>query len=131
MKNKFINHARNVWDRAVTLHPRVDSFWFKYSYMEEMVRCTYCTYIHSPKNPLIHSDTYKHTNIRTYIHIGMMYHVHRVFVCIYCWCSIFKCMYVSMMKVSAVDNARQVFERWMKWEPDDLAWAAFIKFEMR
>eukprot|EP01036_Dinobryon_divergens_P023466 gene23466-31815_t len=31
----------------------------------------------------------------------------------------------------AVDNARQVFERWMKWEPDDLAWAAYIKFEMR
>ncbi|KAI5315407.1 hypothetical protein L3X38_044583 [Prunus dulcis] len=24
MKNKFINHARNVWDRAVTLLPRVD-----------------------------------------------------------------------------------------------------------
>ena len=23
MKHKFVNHARNVWDRAVTLHPRV------------------------------------------------------------------------------------------------------------
>ncbi len=69
MKNKFINHARNVWDRAVTLHPRVDTYWYKYSYMEEMVE--------------------------------------------------------------AVDNARQIFERWMAWEPDDMAWAAFIKFEMR
>jgi hypothetical protein len=27
MKNKFINHARNIWDRAVTLLPRVDQFW--------------------------------------------------------------------------------------------------------
>ncbi|KAH0974970.1 hypothetical protein GBA52_016869 [Prunus armeniaca] len=27
MKNKFINHARNVWDRAVTLLPRVDQLW--------------------------------------------------------------------------------------------------------
>jgi hypothetical protein len=27
MKNKFINHARNVFDRAVTLLPRVDQFW--------------------------------------------------------------------------------------------------------
>jgi crooked neck len=33
--------------------------------------------------------------------------------------------------VEAVDNARQIFERWMAWEPDDMAWAAFIKFEMR
>ena len=69
MKNKFINHARNIWDRAVQLHPRVDMFWYKYSYMEEMV--------------------------------------------------------------GAIEQARQVFERWMKWEPDDMGWAAYIKFEMR
>jgi hypothetical protein len=30
MKNKFINHARNVWDRAVVLLPRVDQLWYKY-----------------------------------------------------------------------------------------------------
>ena len=27
MKNKFVNHARNVWDRTVTIHPRIDVFW--------------------------------------------------------------------------------------------------------
>ena len=37
MRNKFINRARNVWDRAVKLLPRIDQFWYKYSYMEEMV----------------------------------------------------------------------------------------------
>lgn len=26
-----------------------------------------------------------------------------------------------------VAGARQVFERWMKWEPDHNGWAAFIK----
>jgi crooked neck len=36
MKGKFINHARNVWDRAVTLLPRVEQFWYKYAYMEEL-----------------------------------------------------------------------------------------------
>ena len=94
MKNKFINHARNVWDRAVTLHPRVDSFWFKYSYMEEMVRCTYCTYIHSLNNPLIHSDPYKHKiYIHTYRHdvscassicehLLLVFYI-QVYVCIY------------------------------------------------
>jgi hypothetical protein len=37
MKHKFVNHARNVWDRAVSLLPRVDQFWYKYAYMEEML----------------------------------------------------------------------------------------------
>lgn len=29
MKNKFVNHARNVWDRTVTIHPRIDVFWWE------------------------------------------------------------------------------------------------------
>jgi crooked neck len=30
-----------------------------------------------------------------------------------------------------VPGARQVFERWMKWEPEDKAWQAYIKLEER
>lgn len=30
-----------------------------------------------------------------------------------------------------IPGARQVFERWMKWEPDDKAWQAYIKLEER
>ncbi len=37
MKHKFIEHARNIWERAITYMPRVDQFWYKYSYMEEMI----------------------------------------------------------------------------------------------
>ena len=37
MKNKFINHARNIYDRAVAVLPRYDQFWYKYSYMEEQL----------------------------------------------------------------------------------------------
>ena len=37
MKNKFVNHARNVWERAVYYLPREDQFWFKYAYMEELI----------------------------------------------------------------------------------------------
>lgn len=37
MKNKQINHARNLWDRAITIMPRVNQFWYKYTYMEEML----------------------------------------------------------------------------------------------
>jgi crooked neck len=30
-----------------------------------------------------------------------------------------------------VAGARQVFERWMAWEPDEKAWSAYIKMEVR
>ena len=33
--------------------------------------------------------------------------------------------------VGAIAQARNVFERWMKWEPDDNAWNAYVKFECR
>ena len=37
MRNKFINHARNVWERACKLLPRVDQFWYKFAIMDEML----------------------------------------------------------------------------------------------
>lgn len=37
MRHRFVNHARNVWDRAVSLLPRVDQLWYKYVHMEEML----------------------------------------------------------------------------------------------
>lgn len=37
MRNKNINHARNIWERACRHLPRVDQFWYKYCHMEEML----------------------------------------------------------------------------------------------
>jgi crooked neck len=37
MRHRAVNHARNVLDRATVLLPRVDQFWYKYVYMEEML----------------------------------------------------------------------------------------------
>lgn len=28
-------------------------------------------------------------------------------------------------------GARQVFERWMEWHPEEQAWSTYINFEMR
>jgi crooked neck len=28
-------------------------------------------------------------------------------------------------------GARQIYERWMEWQPDEQAWLTYIKFEMR
>ena len=33
-----MNHARNIWDRAITILPRANQFWYKYTYMEEMLK---------------------------------------------------------------------------------------------
>ena len=42
----------------------------------------------------------------------------------------YKYVYVEEM-VQDVPKCRAVFERWMKWHPDDNAWLAFARFEMR
>ena len=69
LKGRNVQHARNLFDRAVTLLPRIDQLWYKYVYLEELL--------------------------------------------------------------GNVAGARQVFERWMQWEPDDKAWQAYIKLEER
>ena len=66
---KQINHARNIFDRAITIMPRVNQFWYKYTYMEEML--------------------------------------------------------------GNISGCRQIFERWMEWQPDEQAWNTYIKFELR
>lgn len=69
LKARNIAHARNLFDRAVTLLPRIDQIWYKYVFLEELL--------------------------------------------------------------GNVAGARQVFERWMAWQPDDKAWSAYIKMEVR
>jgi hypothetical protein len=69
LKARNISHARNLFDRAVTLLPRIDQIWYKYVFLEELL--------------------------------------------------------------GNVAGARQVFERWMAWEPDEKAWSAYIKMEVR
>jgi crooked neck len=65
LKARNVQHARNLFDRAVTLLPRINQIWYKYVFLEELL--------------------------------------------------------------GNVPGARQVFERWMSWEPDEKAWSAYIK----
>lgn len=37
--------------------------------------------------------------------------------------TVFECGFIS--------GARQVFERWMEWEPEEQAWHSYINFELR
>ncbi|KAH8997933.1 hypothetical protein EDB92DRAFT_1780901, partial [Lactarius akahatsu] len=38
--------------------------------------------------------------------------------------------YVYLEELQNIAGTRQVFERWMAWEPDDKAWKAYIKLEI-
>ncbi len=69
MKHKNVNHARNLFDRAVALLPRQDQLWLRYAFMEETL--------------------------------------------------------------GNYAGCRLVFSRWMEWEPDEMGWNAYIKFELR
>lgn len=31
MKSRQVNHARNIWDRAITILPRVNQFWYEWN----------------------------------------------------------------------------------------------------
>lgn len=35
-RHKFLNKARNLYERAIDILPRVEQFWYKYAYMEEI-----------------------------------------------------------------------------------------------
>ena len=69
MRHKKVNRARNIWERAIETLPRVDAFWLRYIFLEEIL--------------------------------------------------------------GNFVNTRQIFERWMEWEPAERAWNAYINFEVR
>ncbi len=45
-------------------------------------------------------------------------------------CERYKYTYMEEM-LGNVAGCRQVFERWMEWEPDEQAWHSYINFELR
>jgi crooked neck len=36
-----------------------------------------------------------------------------------------------MYRMNMFAGARQIFDRWTEWEPDEQAWLTYIKFELR
>lgn len=51
--------------------------------------------------------------------------------CVKYLCSLrYKYTYMEEM-LGNVAGCRQVFERWMEWEPEEQAWHSYINFELR
>jgi crooked neck len=115
MRHRFVNHARNVWDRAVTLMPRVDQLWWVHSSMWSEARwqpLTICQPLVAPgiwrsRAQLLLQDSSSMVIVST---------------------TLLRYKYIHMEEMLGnVAGARQIFERWMKWEPDHNGWAAYIK----
>lgn len=95
--------ARSVFERALDVDYRNQTLWLKYAEMEMKHK-----FINHARNVWDRAVTIL-PRVDSF------------------W---YKYTYMEEM-VGAIELARQIFERWMAWEPDDLAWAAYIKFELR
>ena len=95
--------SRSVFERAIDVDYRQQMIWVKYAEMEMKHK-----FVNHARNIWDRCVTL-HPRVDTF------------------W---YKYTYMEEL-VGAAEAARQVFERWMQWEPDDLAWGAYIQFEMR
>ncbi|KOB65996.1 Protein crooked neck, partial [Operophtera brumata] len=118
--NRQVNHARNLWDRAVTILPRVSQFWYKYTYMEERLENVAGT--RQATITLIYNNRQvNHARILWDRAVTILPRVSQF------W---YKYTYMEE-RLENVAGTRQVFERWMEWQPDEQAWQTYINFELR
>jgi len=98
-----IDRARSVFERGLDMDSRSTVLWLKYAEMEIKQRS-----INHARNVLDRAVT-------------ILPRVDQL------W---YKYVYIEE-KLGEVPKARMVFERWMAWEPNELAWQAYIKLEIR
>ncbi|KAJ4755522.1 Pre-mRNA-splicing factor CLF1 [Rhynchospora pubera] len=97
------DRARSVWERALEVDCRNHILWLKYAEFE-MKNC----FINHARNVWDRA-------------VSLLPHIDQL------WNK-----YIHMQEVLGnVPAARQVFERWMQWQPDTQGWLSYIKFELR
>ncbi|KAJ0042507.1 hypothetical protein Pint_17915 [Pistacia integerrima] len=100
---KDFERARSVWERALEVDYRNHTLWLKYAEVEM-------------KNKFIN----RVRNVRD-IAVTLLPCVDQL------W---YKYIHMEEM-LGNVAGARQIFERWMNWMPDQQGWLSCIKFELR
>lgn len=95
--------ARSIWERAIEVDYTNSTLWLKYSEMEM-------------KNKFVnHARNVWDRAVSLLPRIDQLWY-----------------KYIHMEEMLGnLPGARQIFERWMTWEPDHHGWAAYIKFELR
>ncbi|XP_063427731.1 crooked neck-like protein 1 [Mytilus trossulus] len=95
--------ARSVWERALDVDHRNITIWLKYAEMEM-------------RNRQINHARNIWDRALTILPRANQF-----------W---YKYTYMEEM-LGNIAGCRQVFERWMEWEPDEQAWHSYINFELR
>ncbi|QIX02062.1 hypothetical protein AMS68_007579 [Peltaster fructicola] len=103
LEQKEYRRARSVFERALDVEPANVQLWLRYIEAEMKERN-----INHARNLLDRAVT-------------ILPRIDKL------W---YKYVYMEEM-LGQIPNVRQVFERWMNWEPDESAWAAYIKLEKR
>lgn len=98
-----IQRARSVWERALDVDHRNITIWLKYAEMEM-------------RNRQINHARNIWDRALTILPRANQF-----------W---YKYTYMEEM-LGNIAGCRQVFERWMEWEPDEQAWHSYINFELR
>jgi len=102
MKNRQVKHARTLFDRAVHILPRVNQFWYKYVYFEEILgNIPYCRDVFERWMKFLPGEQ----EWQTYINFEMRY--------------------------KEVDRAREIYSKFVMLYPEPKNWIKFAKFEDR
>lgn len=102
-KQQDFHRARSVWERALEVDYRNTTLWLKYAEMEMKNR-----FVNHARNVWDRA-------------VSLLPRIDQL------W---YKYIHMEEM-LGNTAGARQIFERWMAWEPDHHGWAAYIKFELR
>ncbi|CAJ0962442.1 unnamed protein product [Ranitomeya imitator] len=100
---KEVQRSRSIYERALDVDHRNITLWLKYAEMEM-------------KNRLVnHARNIWDRAITILPRVNQFW---------------YKYTYMEEM-LGNVAGTRQVFERWMEWQPEEQAWHSFINFELR
>lgn len=100
---KEVQRARSIYERALDVDHRNIALWLKYAEMEMKNR------------QVNHSRNIWDRAITILPRVNQFW---------------YKYTYMEEM-LGNVAGCRQVFERWMEWEPEEQAWHSYINFELR
>ncbi|KAK6935487.1 HAT (Half-A-TPR) repeat [Dillenia turbinata] len=100
---KDFARARSVWERAIEVDYKNHTIWLKYAEVEM-------------KNKFInHARNVWDRAVTLLPRVDQLWY-----------------KYIHMEEMLGnVAGARQIFERWMNWNPDQQGWLSYIKFELR
>ncbi|WMV51249.1 hypothetical protein MTR67_044634 [Solanum verrucosum] len=102
-QNEF-GRARSIWNRALKKDYRDHTMWLMYGDME------------MKNNFIDHALNVWDLAVTFCPKVDQLW---------------YKYIHMEEMMLNNVAGARQVFERWMMWTPDQQSWLSYIEFELR